>query len=102
MAELAQKTSNYSETIRLANEVLAIDPGNIAGRLWHAAGLLGNKTYQQAGTELAALLKQNPDSMEVNLYIAALDSEQKKYAEAETCFRGCTSRVKRTCGRCKV
>ncbi|HTW63681.1 MAG TPA: tetratricopeptide repeat protein [Bryobacteraceae bacterium] len=86
MAELDQKERNYSETIRLANEVLAIDPTNKDAKLWHAAGLLGDKTYQQAGTELSALQKQEPDSIDVNLHVAALDIDEKKYSEAEALY----------------
>jgi tetratricopeptide (TPR) repeat protein len=83
LAELAQKSRNYADTIRFANEILAIDPDNADGRLWHAAGLLGRKDYQQAGTELAAILRQQPDSLLANLHMAALEKAEKKYRDAE-------------------
>ncbi len=83
LAELAQQTRNYSDTIRIADEILAIDPANGDGKLWHAAGLLGNKDYQQAGRELAALLREQPDSLSANLHMAALETDEKKYKDAE-------------------
>jgi tetratricopeptide (TPR) repeat protein len=84
LAEIAQRQRNYSEAIRYAEEVLAVDPGNADARLWHAAGLIGNKAYQQARAELNALLREHPDSVEINLHMAVLDTVEKKYREAET------------------
>jgi tetratricopeptide (TPR) repeat protein len=86
LAELGQQTRNYADTIRFADEILAIDPANTDGKLWHAAGLLGNKNYQQAETELAALLRQQPDSISINLHMAALETAEKKYRDAEVRF----------------
>ena len=83
LAELAQKTRNYADTIRFANEILAVDPVNADAKLWHAAGLLGNKDYQQAGAELAAILRERPDSLSANLYMAVLETTEKKYGAAE-------------------
>ena len=83
LAEMAQQDRNYPETIRLAEEMLAIDPGNADARLWHAAGLLGSKNYAQARNELNALLRDYPESVNVNLHLAVLDMEEKRYKEAE-------------------
>jgi tetratricopeptide (TPR) repeat protein len=83
LAELAQETRNYSDTIRMADEILAVDPANADAKLWHAAGLLGNRDYQQAGTELDALLREHPDNLIANLHMAALETDQKKYKDAE-------------------
>ena len=83
LAELAQKSRNYSETIQTADEILAADPNNTAARLWKCSGLLGNKAYQEARRELTALLRDAPSSVEANLYMAMLDAAEKKYSEAE-------------------
>jgi tetratricopeptide (TPR) repeat protein len=86
LAELAQGTGNYAEATRMANEVLAIDPSNADARLWHAAGLLGSKAYEQARREFDALLRENPASVNVNLHVAVLDTAEKRYRDAETRF----------------
>jgi tetratricopeptide (TPR) repeat protein len=83
MAETAQKTHNYSEVIRWSQEALAIDPDNADAKLLHCAGLIGTKSYQQARGELTTLLKQYPDSVNVNLHMAVLDTAEKKYRESE-------------------
>lgn len=83
LAEISQRTKDFGETIRLANEILAVDPKNADGRLWLAAGLIGTQAYQRAEAELDALLREHPDSMNVNLHMAVLDTIEKKYAQAE-------------------
>jgi tetratricopeptide (TPR) repeat protein len=80
LAEIDQRERNYAETIRLANEILAVNPDDADARLFHAAGLLGSKAYQQARNEFGALLRQYPNSMNVNLHMAVLDTEEKKYS----------------------
>jgi tetratricopeptide (TPR) repeat protein len=84
LAEMAQKDRAYSETIRMADEVLAVNPANDDAKLWRAAGLIGSKAYQAARTELNALLSQHPDSLNINLHLAVLDAAEKKYHDAET------------------
>jgi tetratricopeptide (TPR) repeat protein len=83
LAEMAQKARAYSEAIRMADEVLAVNPANDDARLWRAAGLIGNKAYQAARPELNALLRQHPDSLNINLHLAVLDTAEKRYREAE-------------------
>jgi tetratricopeptide (TPR) repeat protein len=83
LAEIAQKSRNYSETIRIADEVLAVDPRNADARLWHAAGLLGNDALQRARAELDALLREYPESLNINLHMAVLETVEKRYQDAE-------------------
>ena len=83
LAEMSQKARNYDETIRWADEVLAVAPSNVSARLWRGAGLLGSKAYIAARTELNAVLRDAPNSMDANLHMAILDASEKKYKEAE-------------------
>ncbi len=87
LAEVDLKERNYSEALRHADEILAINPGDADGRLVHAAALLGNKNYQQARSELGALLRQYPNSVNVNLHMAVLDTQERKYSEADARYR---------------
>jgi tetratricopeptide (TPR) repeat protein len=83
LGELAMRMRNYPEAIRLADEVLALDQSNSTAKLWRVAGLLGSKAYGQARTELDGLLREYPDSLNVNLHAAVLDAAEKKYNAAE-------------------
>jgi tetratricopeptide (TPR) repeat protein len=87
LAEMDQREHNYNETIRLSDEILALNPGDPEARLLHAAALVGNKAYQQARTELTVLLQQHPNSVDVNLHMAVLDMEEKRYQEAEARYK---------------
>jgi tetratricopeptide (TPR) repeat protein len=83
LAEIDQRERNYSESIRLAEEILAVNPDDADARLLHAGGLIGNKTYLQARNELGALLRQYPNSTNINLHMAVLDTAEKRYRDAE-------------------
>jgi tetratricopeptide (TPR) repeat protein len=87
LAEIDQRERNYGETIRLTSEILAVNPNDADTRLLHAAALLGSNARQQARDELDALLRQHPDATNVNLHMAVLDTEEKKYREAEARYR---------------
>ena len=87
LAEIHQKERDYVETLRLANEILAVNPNDADARLLHAAALLGSKNDVQARSELDVLLRQYPNSVNINLYIGVLDTREKKYHEAETRYR---------------
>jgi tetratricopeptide (TPR) repeat protein len=87
LAEVALKNRDYSETERLAGEILAMDTENINAKILRAAALAGTKAYEPARSELNALLREQPDSRDVNLQIAALDLAEKKYQDAEARYR---------------
>jgi tetratricopeptide (TPR) repeat protein len=83
LAEMSQKARNYGETIRWADEVLAVAPSNLNARLWKGGGLIGSKAYQAARGELDAVLRDSPNFIEANLHMAVLDASEKRYKEAE-------------------
>jgi len=87
LARLDQRERNYDETIRVAEEILSIDATNTEAKLLHAAGLLGTKSYPQAQSELSTLLKAYPESRDVNMHMAILETAEKKFGEAETRYR---------------
>lgn len=86
LAAVAQRRNDYGETLRYANEVLTMDPRNPAGRLWHAVGLMGLGNYNQADAEFSSLIREFPDSEDVQLQLAMLRTAQKKYTEADVIF----------------
>ena len=87
LAQLAEKSGNHAETVRLTGQILNTDPGNRDAALLHADGLVGIHNYSRARAELEGLLKSNqdskPGSMDVDLRLAALDIAEQKYADAE-------------------
>lgn len=86
LVELALQEKAYSEAVRFSEEILAVDPANANARLWHAAGLIGNKEYGMARSDLNTLARQYPDSTDVKLHLALLDADEKQYREAEALY----------------
>jgi tetratricopeptide (TPR) repeat protein len=87
LADLAQTAHNYLVALQLADEVLALDPGNPGAQLLRAAALVGNRSYGEAARELQTLSEQQPNSKEVGLQAAALAVAEKDYAKAEALYR---------------
>jgi tetratricopeptide (TPR) repeat protein len=87
LAELAERTGDHAETIRLTEQALSTEPDNVAAALLHASGLIGTGNYSLARSELKTLLTSHPDSMDVNLRLAVLDTAEQKYSDAETRLR---------------
>jgi tetratricopeptide (TPR) repeat protein len=87
LAEIALSQRDYTQAQRLAEEVLSLDTGNVDARILRAAALTGSKQFALARQELDTLSRQQPNSLDVNLRLAALDEAEQKYPEAEASYR---------------
>ncbi len=83
LAQLAEKSGDHAETVRLTEQILNTGAGNRDAAMLHADGLVGIHSYSRARAELDGLLKGQPDSMDIDLRLAALDIAEQKYADAE-------------------
>lgn len=86
LAQLGLALRNPKETIRYANEVLAIDPTNGAAQLLRAAGLIGTNRLGEARPELERLARALPDSQEVQLQLGVLAIAERNFKQAEEIF----------------
>jgi tetratricopeptide (TPR) repeat protein len=82
LADVHRLKHNYRETLRYANEVLAVNANLLQARLLQAAGLIGTQQYAKAHAGLAALEKEYPQNREVQYQLAALELAEKKYPSA--------------------
>jgi tetratricopeptide (TPR) repeat protein len=87
LAQMAQVALNYSATLEAADEVLALDPGNLDAKLLRAAALMGSKSYRQAEKELNILAGAQPDSEKVGLLLAELLADENNYGKAEALYQ---------------
>jgi tetratricopeptide (TPR) repeat protein len=87
LAQLSERQGDHGETLRLSEQVLAADAANADALLLHATALIGTKNYARARVELDSLLRSQPDSIDLNLRLAELDSVEQKYADAEARYR---------------
>jgi tetratricopeptide (TPR) repeat protein len=86
LAGLDRETQNFKETVRLADEILAVDPANFSGRLLHASGSRGLGNLDIAQRELEVLAKEAPHSPDVQLELGLVILARKQYAAAERMF----------------
>jgi tetratricopeptide (TPR) repeat protein len=86
LAGLDRETANFKETVRLADEILAVDPNNFSGRLLHASGSRGLGNLDIAERELEALAREAPQSPDVQLELGLVSLARKQYAAAERMF----------------
>lgn len=87
LADLALSERNYAEAQRIAEQILSADPSNVSGKILHAEALAGSKDYEAARNELNAVLREQPASKDALLRLAALDSTETKFPEAENAYR---------------
>jgi tetratricopeptide (TPR) repeat protein len=86
LAGLDRGTENFKETLRLADEILAVDPNSFQGKLLHASASRGLGNLDIAQNELEALARQEPHSPDVQLELGLLTMARKQYAAAERMF----------------
>jgi tetratricopeptide (TPR) repeat protein len=86
LAGLDRQTQDYKDTLRLADEILAVDPNNFEGKLLHASASRGLGNLDIAQNELEALARQEPHSPDVQLELGLTTLARKQYAAAERMF----------------
>jgi len=87
MTEIAQREHNSAAALEAAQQVIAIDPKNVAAHLVRARLLMESKSYGQAESELNAISAAQSGSKDVDLEFAELAAAEKKYAKAEALYR---------------
>lgn len=86
LARLNAVKQNHSESLRYAEEILAISPGNPEGRLLLASGRMGTGRLTEAGDDLRRLLKDYPQYREAQILSGLLAINQRRYKDAEIMF----------------
>ncbi len=71
------------ETIRYANEVLGQHADDAQANLLHVSGLIAAGYHRQARAELERLLREYPESADLQYELALLNVSEKRFGEAE-------------------
>ena len=87
LSQLALNQQQPLEAIRFAEEILKVDPANAAGKLFRSAGLIGANRLPEARAALRELLRDYPQSRDVQLQMGMLEINERKFADAEATFR---------------
>ena len=76
-----------AEALKYADEILSRDPENGAAKLLRVTAMIGAGYYGAARAELTRLVRQNPQSQDVQFQLGMLAIAEKKFNEAEGIFR---------------
>ena len=87
IAQLQLRRREWEGALRAAQQVLAVDRGNINARLIESAALMGEKRLADSRALLDQLVKQFPNSPDIHYQLGLLNLADKRYREAEESFR---------------
>ena len=87
IAQLQLRRREWEGALRAAQQVLAVDRGNINAQLIESAALMGEKRLADSRALLDQLVKQFPNSPDIHYQLGLLNLADKRYREAEESFR---------------
>ena len=83
LAELSLTKRDYSQALKYADTALAVNPRLTQARLQRATALTAQGNTSAGRTELTSLANDDPQNIQVQFELAALDVTEKKYPQAE-------------------
>lgn len=86
LADIAFQQRDMTETLQRAEAALEVDPGNLRARMLRGSALLQQGNLDLADSVLAGLARQVPQSIDVQLQLAYVSVNRRRYAEAEAAF----------------
>jgi tetratricopeptide (TPR) repeat protein len=86
-AEVYIEKQSFKDALQQADEVLSRTPDHPQARLLRIGALLGQDNMITARTELERLLRDRPDFSAAEIQLAYLETQAKRYPEAEQILR---------------
>jgi tetratricopeptide (TPR) repeat protein len=83
LAELSLNKRDYAQALKYADTALAVNPRLTQARLQRATALTAQGNTSAGRTELTSLANDDPQNIQVQFELAALDVTEKKYLQAE-------------------
>jgi putative PEP-CTERM system TPR-repeat lipoprotein len=87
LIQLAFTEHKLDEAVRLADELVSVQPLNTQARLLKAVALREMHRYPDARSELRHILQTSPKDGQAYLQLGLLEIEQKNYPAAEAAFK---------------
>lgn len=76
-----------ARALQTSDEILRLDPNNLAGKVLRNASLMRTGNLKQARTDLENALKTAPNQPDLAYQLAILDFNEKRFKEAEDGFK---------------
>lgn len=86
LAEMGLAQNKPGETLRYADEILAVDGENRRALLLRSSALTSMRHYPEAHKELNRILRASPQDRDAQVQAGALAILEKRYKEAESIF----------------
>jgi len=87
LADIELQTGQYNEAVQQAEAIRSIDPKNQRAQFLQGSALLGLGKLDQASTVFNNLLRDAPQSVDVHLELALVETRKKNFAGAEAAYR---------------
>ena len=87
LAQLQVSHGEYEAGLKTADEILALDRGNVNAMLIESAALMGQKKFPESRGRLNAMAKAYPNSPDVYFQLGVVDLAESKFKDAEGSFR---------------
>src|SRR5579864_1032179 len=87
LIQIAFTEHKLDEAVRLADELVSVQPSNTQARLLKAVALREMRRYPDARAELRHVLQTSPREGQAYLQLGLLEIEQKNYPAAEVAFK---------------
>jgi len=87
LAQIYMAKAQPAMAAKLAEEILAIDPASVRGRLTRADALIGLRQYHQARADIESVLRENPQQPDAQFLMASLNIAERNYKDAEAALR---------------
>jgi len=87
LAQLYLRGGEHAKAVQTADEILAMDQGNLSARLVRAAALTGMRDFGRARQAVSETIKLYPNALEAQLQLAVVDMGERNFKAAEGAFR---------------
>jgi tetratricopeptide (TPR) repeat protein len=87
LADVSRQKRDYAQTVKSADEILAVNANLPGVRLLRVVGLIGERQYSRARSELDSLEREFPREREVQFELASVDLAEGKFPAAEARFQ---------------
>jgi len=87
LADIAFQQGDLAATVQHATAALQVDPNNLRAQMLHGSALLRQGQFEESASILNRLSRLAPQSVDVRLQLAYLDTGKRRFAEAEAAFQ---------------
>ena len=86
-AQILSGKNEHARALQVADDIIRVDQNNLTAHLIRSSALIGIGEREKAKTELEAILKAAPNSVDAKFQLGLLNFTEKNYKAADAIFR---------------